>query len=169
MWVLLAFVLALVLIYLEFFLPGGILGTMGALSLLASIVLGFWMYGGSAGLVIMVGELMAGFALLAFGLKMFPETRVGKRMILGVSLDSTDGYTGETQRLKALLGKHGTADTDLRPAGVVRIESKRVDAVTDGEYVDRGTPIAVTEVEGNRVVVRRVEVEQTPPAAEPGT
>ncbi|MDZ7666753.1 MAG: hypothetical protein U5K27_15770 [Desulfotignum sp.] len=37
------------------------------------------------------------------------------------------------------------------------IEEKRLDAVTDGEYVDAGTPVVVTLVSGNRIVVDKIE------------
>jgi len=43
----------------------------------------------------------------------------------------------------------------LRPAGIAEIEHQRLDAVSDGEFVDSGPPIVVTRVDGNRIVVRR--------------
>jgi membrane-bound serine protease (ClpP class) len=44
--------------------------------------------------------------------------------------------------------------TELRPAGVVAIDGRRIDVVTGGELVPRGTPVTVVKVEGNRIVVR---------------
>ena len=46
------------------------------------------------------------------------------------------------------------SETDLRPAGLARIREHKVDVVTDGEYVARGTPIVITAIEGHRVVVK---------------
>ena len=154
MWVLLTFVAALVLIYLEFFLPGGALGVLGTISLVASIVLGFVLYSPATGMLIMVGELCAGAVALAYGLKLFPHTRTGKRMILSTALGADEGYVGATAGLEELVGQGGTAETDLRPAGIARIDGKRIDAVADGHFVDRGTAVTVLQVEGNRVVVR---------------
>lgn len=52
-------------------------------------------------------------------------------------------------------GATGTAVTDLRPAGVADIAGRRVDVITEGEFVAAGTPIEVVVDEGYRRVVRR--------------
>ena len=52
------------------------------------------------------------------------------------------------------LDTEGIALTTLRPAGTAEINGKRVDVVTDSEYIEHGKPIVVTAVEGMRVVVR---------------
>jgi membrane-bound serine protease (ClpP class) len=52
------------------------------------------------------------------------------------------------------VGARGTSETDLRPAGIARIREHRVDVVTDGEYLARGTRVIVTAIEGHRVVVK---------------
>ncbi len=52
------------------------------------------------------------------------------------------------------VGAIGSAETDLRPAGIARLRDHRVDVVTDGEFVARGSRIVVTAIEGHRVVVR---------------
>ena len=90
MWVLLTFLFAVVLIYLEFFLPGGILGVLGAISLLTSMVMGFTYYGASAGMAIMVGELTGATVLLILGVKMFPHTRIGRLMIRVVQMEENE-------------------------------------------------------------------------------
>ena len=50
-------------------------------------------------------------------------------------------------------GDTGTALTDLRPAGAASIGGKRVDVVTQGEYISKGQEIEVMLIEGQRVVV----------------
>ena len=51
------------------------------------------------------------------------------------------------------VGERGLTLSVLRPAGLVEIDGRRVDVVTDGEWVEPGVAVVVTEVEGNRVVV----------------
>ena len=58
------------------------------------------------------------------------------------------------QILSELLGAEGVALTTLRPAGTAEFNGKRVDVVTDSEYIDHGKQIVVVAVEGMRVVVR---------------
>ena len=67
------------------------------------------------------------------------------------------GATG----LASLAGKRGVAVTDLRPAGKVEIDGAPVDAVTQAEFIGKGLPVEVMEVDGFRVVVRRC-VDQPP-------
>jgi len=49
----------------------------------------------------------------------------------------------------------GIALTDLRPSGVADIAGKRVDVVTEGDYIARGETIEVVRDDGYRRVVRK--------------
>jgi membrane-bound serine protease (ClpP class) len=51
------------------------------------------------------------------------------------------------------MGQQGTAITDLRLAGKATIGGQTIDVVSEHEYLERGTTVLVTEVEGVRVVV----------------
>ena len=55
------------------------------------------------------------------------------------------------------IGARGTAVTDLRPVGKVKIEGRVVVAETDGEYYDKGTRVVVQRGDGVRVVVAAEE------------
>ncbi len=162
MWVLLSFLLAVALIYIEFFLPGGVLGVLGAMSLITSIGLGFYFYGAGAGIAIFIGEIVGAGVLLVALMKRFPHTRMGRLMILQTALDADAGYVGSAAGIEGLAGATGVAESALRPSGVVRIQGRRVDAVADGEFVEQGHTIAVVQVEGNRVVVRPDRSPATP-------
>jgi membrane-bound ClpP family serine protease len=52
-----------------------------------------------------------------------------------------------------LVGQRGIATTRLTPSGKARFGDESVDVITDGVAVAQGTPVVVTEVSGNRVVV----------------
>ncbi len=63
------------------------------------------------------------------------------------------GYT-TSLRLEGFEGKGGIADTDLHPAGWAMIEGQRISVVCEGSFIDKGTPITIIKVDGNRIVVR---------------
>jgi membrane-bound serine protease (ClpP class) len=63
---------------------------------------------------------------------------------------------------KTLIGKQGTAITPLRPAGTAMIEGKKVDVVTDGEFVMPGTEIIVTATPANKVLVKGLKSPEKP-------
>jgi membrane-bound ClpP family serine protease len=52
----------------------------------------------------------------------------------------------------------GTAITDLRPSGTALIGGKRLDVVTRGDYIEKGSEVRVSAVEGSRIVVRKKQV-----------
>ena len=57
--------------------------------------------------------------------------------------------------LKDLAGKEGVAHTTLRPAGIAKIDGNLVDVVTEGDFIDAGSPIVVLRVVGGRNIVRK--------------
>ena len=60
----------------------------------------------------------------------------------------------------SLMGARGTALTDLRPAGTAVFEGRRVDVVSEGEYIAKGSAVEIIEDRVYRRVVRAV-----PPSA----
>ena len=59
-------------------------------------------------------------------------------------------------------GATGVALTDLRPSGVGQFDGRRVDVVTDGEYLDQGSALIVTRAEQFRSVVAKHDPTVTP-------
>ena len=64
---------------------------------------------------------------------------------------------GAVQAAAQFLGRTGRAATTLRPAGVMESGPDRLDVVTEGEFLEAGTPLRVVQVDGNRIVVGRDE------------
>ena len=92
----------------------------------------------------MVGLLIG----TACWLKYFPTSSVAKAFI-------SKGSVGEIgTENPELVGKTGVAQTNLHPSGMALVNGQRVDVVTEGNLIERGTPIEVIAVEGIRVVVR---------------
>jgi len=52
------------------------------------------------------------------------------------------------------VGSSGVAHTPLRPAGKARFGDEYLDVVADGEFIDRGARLRITEIAGNRFVVK---------------
>jgi membrane-bound serine protease (ClpP class) len=42
----------------------------------------------------------------------------------------------------------------LRPAGLATFDDRRVDVLSEGDFVPAGTPVRVTRVEGARIFVK---------------
>ena len=155
--VILCLVLGLGLLILEMFTPGfGVPGVLGIILLIAavmfmsgSLVYSLWL---AMIILILVGVLLVVFFVSAH------KGRIARSpIVLNDELTTDAGYV-PTQDKRELAGKRGKALTFLRPSGAIEIEGKRVDAVTDGEFIPAETEIIVDRVEGIRVVVKRDRV-----------
>ncbi|WML25541.1 NfeD family protein [Neobacillus sp. OS1-33] len=151
---LLLFVAGLLLIFLEFFLPGAISGTLGVAALILSLFLA-----GEDAIQIGVSILIAIFlSVLVFFMmiKIFDKKLIlFNKMVLFDSAKKEDGYVSNINRID-LMGKEGIALTILRPAGTVIINSERVDVVSEGGFIEQNAAVKVIKVEGARIVVREV-------------
>jgi membrane-bound serine protease (ClpP class) len=98
------------------------------------------------------GVIVLGFLIVKYGPK---AEWLQKFRLLATTADTTF-YTNE-QAL--LIGKRGITQTMLRPAGIVLVEDRKIDAVTGGEFIAPGTAVSVIQMTGNRVVVQAVQEE----------
>jgi len=58
------------------------------------------------------------------------------------------------------IGESGSVVATLRPAGKARFGDSIVDVVAEAEFIEPGHEVVVVRVKGNRVVVRRAEVQE---------
>lgn len=150
-------ILGFLLCVIEIFVPGGVIGITGTLLVVSAVIAATVTYGTEVGIPLGFACLAAGMVFFALWLRYFPRSRMGRLISLSTEAAREAGFTSQPSELLALIGKTGVALTELRPAGVATIEGRRIDVVTDGGFLDKGTPIRVEEVSGNRVVVRAQE------------
>lgn len=151
--VLIMFVSGLALIALEMFIPGGIVGTIGVITLVSAII--YVNQSAYNVAFILVISLISAIILYILNRKVLKREPVFlSRLVLADSIKSEDGYVASESRLD-LIGKELVAYTDLRPAGVAVSSEEKFDVVTDGDFVEKGSVVEVTQVEGMRIVVRK--------------
>ena len=56
------------------------------------------------------------------------------------------------------IGDCGVTISPLRPGGKVMVGQQTIDVVTEGEFVESGTQVRILTIQGNRVVVRPIEL-----------
>jgi len=158
-WGIALIALMFVLLFVELFLPSGILGVTAAVIGIAGLVCLFrydlsWGLSGLLSLFV----LMPAFAAFAF--KIWPNTAMGRRIIGTPSDDEVDSKRlaelQEKQSYAALVGKEGLVLTALRPIGVVDIDGIRYEAFSDTMYVEAGARVRVTQADGSQMKVRQV-------------
>ena len=93
--------------------------------------------------------------------RLLPNVPVFNRMMLvppgtgkePVSNSQKSDLGLNNDRLVRLVGRTGRAATALRPTGTMELDNDRIDVITEGEFVEKGTALRVLYVQGNRVVV----------------
>ena len=79
--------------------------------------------------------------------------RVGPRLALAAAQGPEYVASSDYRELRGCIG---TAASYLRPAGIASIGGRRIDVLTEGEFIAQGTPIRVVRVEGARIFVEPV-------------
>ncbi len=148
----------LVLIFLELFVPGVVLGIAGGCMLVAGCYYAFHLPVENPDLWGFGTVTFSAAAASAIGVFFF-RSRYAKNMVLTAEIGS-DAKAAPAAWQK-LAGEEGTAHTDLRPSGVAEIAGKRVDVVAGCAFVARGSRIRVKQVDGSRVLVEPVENQST--------
>lgn len=143
----------LVLIGVDFYLPGFVLGSIGIVLMLWSVGLCYQHFGLNWACVAFIGESVLGVGTGIAAIKYLPETAAGRKMILS---HNQTGTHSASEPAAHLIGKQGVAQTLLRPSGMAMIEGKRLDVIAESGVIEIGSAIKVVAVEGTRIIVRKL-------------
>lgn len=168
-WEILIFIIGLVLLGLELFvIPGfGIAGISGIVLIMSGLVLSLINNVDFDFKAVKAGETSSALLtvtagmMLSFGLILYISSKIGskglfKKMALDTSLEKKDGYVGVSMIGEGLVGKTGVAATVLRPSGKVRIDETIYDAISEQDFIEKGTEVKVMRYETGQIYVVRV-------------
>ncbi len=156
----------LLLLFVEVALiPGfGVTGISGIVVIGAGLGLSFWKLDLRLAIIYTILSILALIGLILWAIYIFPHTATGKKFVLETRISVEDGYTTSLD-LQKYVGQEGTAASDLRPSGIARIGDERLDVVSDGDFIPRGTKIKVIQAKQTNLVVARVQPEEPSPSA----
>lgn len=151
--ILLLFLIGVLLLAGEVFVPGAILGTIGALCMLVGCVLSFVNFGLAGGL------LATGIALVLLGVMLYvelvwlPKTRIGKTMIVQSKVSATS--QPPLAELHAVVGKSAEAITPLVPSGYVLVDGRRYEGFSQSGHVPKGSILRVSGLDNFRLILTK--------------
>jgi len=150
---LLLYLIGVLLLFIEIFIPSG-----GSLAIAAILCIAYSVYS-----LFERGQPIPAWTLLALTLG-YCGLLVRfwlKRMRLDETLGQSDGNDEDVNQAKEMIGQTGVALTALRPTGIAKIDGHRYDVMTMGSFIDPGNEIRVIEASGNRILVRPQEASES--------
>jgi len=145
-------VVGVVAIFLELLMPGwdSYIGVfVGIIAFVAAALIAVFALDGA---IIYLAAIFGLLALGGYGMYLFikKHQRQGGMILTDVDDAPQVDFSG-------FLGKEGKAVTLLRPVGDVDFNGVRLQASSEGQFIEKGTKVVVTETQANRIVVRVVE------------
>ncbi|QBG48906.1 hypothetical protein EGM51_16410 [Verrucomicrobia bacterium S94] len=141
-----------VLIGMEIFIPGGILGIFGSVAWIVAAVIGLRNFPEPWNLISAVGLLLFGILTFVVWIRYFPKSRIGKSLSLQVN--QADYKSPMEEKIE--VGTEGKAVSTLRPSGIAVFNGKRMDVMADGEWIEAGQRIRVSSTSGGHISVVKV-------------
>ncbi len=138
-----------VLIGMEIFIPGGILGICGSAAWISAAVVGWRNFAEPWNMLSAFALLFVGILTFFIWIRYFPKSRVGKSLALE---ESTADYKSHVSA-ELPIGTIGEAVSTLRPSGIARFDGRRVDVVADGEWIEAGQTIKILSTTGGHISV----------------
>ena len=90
-------------------------------------------------------------AILVVDLVLFNSKKIKSPIKLDTDLQGKNLFI-EEKDMEYLIGRRGTAITDLRPSGKGEFDGVKLD-VTASDFINKGTKLVITSIKNNRIFV----------------
>ncbi len=171
-WEIALFILGVILLAVEIFaIPGfGVTGILGLTFIVSSLVLSMvantnfnfeWTATKDIvrSVLVVVLSLLVSIGFIITILGSLSDSPFLKRLVLAESQQKDQGFTVDSYAgSKNLTGLRGLAASELRPSGKIDLGNERYDAMTEGDFISKGSPVEVMAMRGNYLLVRKVSV-----------
>ena len=149
-------ILGLLLVLLEFYLPGAIMGIAGGILIITSIVL-YWLQSPSAlAMFLFIAASVVGvIAVVRFALWQIRRSK--STLYLN---DDQHGYKASSFDISSI-GKKGVALSDLKPGGYILVEGKKQQALSVSGYITKGSEVEVITGSEESLIVKQLLQEKS--------
>lgn len=149
LWVILFQILASLLIVAEVLIPSfGLLSVLSAAFFFYSYYL-LNAYNPSFTPILFILNLFTVPSVIIFSVKILGNSP----MALKKKLEKARSFGAE---VAVDLGEQGVASTPMRPSGKVRFKNGFFDAITEGVFLEKNTPVEVVGLRENKIIVKSV-------------
>lgn len=143
---------ALILVFFEVILPGGILGIFALGCVIAATWVGFADYGAYGGALTFLGALVAVGLLVFIEFKLLAKSSLAKGFFLK---NQVAGHSNQEPGEESIIGKAGTTLTRLNPSGKVAIDGQSYEAYSQDGYIESGQPVIVAKRDSFKLIIKK--------------
>ena len=93
--------------------------------------------------------------MLVISIIIFNSKKVKSPIKLDTEVQGKDLFI-DGKDMEYLIGKKGEAVTDLKPSGKGEFDGVKLDILSEGDYIKKGTTLEITEIKNNKIFVREV-------------
>jgi membrane-bound ClpP family serine protease len=151
--IIILFLAGVLLLAIEVFIPGMVVGVIGGLCILAGVILAFSLHGSAGGMIgLLGGALLLGLTLY-IEFVVLPKSKLARKL----SMEATVAGTSQpaVAELGAVLDQSGETVTPLSPSGYVSVQGRRYEAFSQSGYLAKGVPVRVTGLDNFRLIVTK--------------
>lgn len=151
-------ILGLLFIFLEFYLPGAILGSIGGILLVISVVIFAMEATPVATVLYFFAVVVLLFLLIRYTLRKIPRTKPEYSIY---SNKDQEGYRASKYDM-SVIGKIGVVIADLKPGGYILVDGKKHQAISQSGYIARGEKVLILAGQEESLIVRQNRQKEQP-------
>jgi membrane-bound ClpP family serine protease len=151
--IVLLFILGVLLLAGEVFMPGAVMGILGGACMLAGCVVSFLQLGTIGGILATVIALVLLGLTLYVELVWLPKTSFGRKLVIQSTVSSTSQPA--LAEKENVVGKAAEAITPLVPSGYVLVEGRRYEAFSQSGHATKGATLRVVGLDNFRLIVTK--------------
>lgn len=147
-------VLGLALLFIEIFVPGGILGILGSISILVACIYSYQEFGLETALTTFgISAVLISILLIIQFKYIIPKTKIGKKLVNENAIEEKNQYLPENA--DNFIGKQGITLTALSPTGLIECEEEQFEAFSQDGFIVKGKPVQIVSHDNFRLIVTK--------------
>ena len=148
----------LLLCMVEIIVPGfGVFGILGTIFTLGGMIVRIVLGASWVQIACMVLLEIAVIIVTILLVVLFAKIGIlGKTQVVQNKTAVPVNYEMPTREQKKLIGKVGFAETVFKTSGKFKLNDVVYDAVSNGEYIEKGSKVKVVEIKNNTIIVKKM-------------
>ena len=149
------FIAGILLLALELFVPGMVVGIVGGLLIIAGVAMAFTLYGSSGGTIALLGGGLLLGVTLYLEFVVLPKTKLARKFSMHTTVEGTSQPV--VADLAAVLDQQGETVTPLSPSGYVILQGRQYEAFSQSGFLAKGVTVRVTGLDNFRLIVTQTQ------------